>query len=237
MATIWPLFRWILTLFSVFIAFLCDNFCKKFQIGKEIFQIFFEKNFQSANLKILRWKLLEKFVFCHKILWMLNWKVKFGQNGPKINPKGPEMSIFLPKAKYGHICHENCGHISKNFMAKAIWNMATLAIYGHSWEHCLFCFDEFSNNSGIKKVAKKFRIFAKIEKLNYKYLLCPPVPFNRNLSIETSFNKDQFWYKAPYLLKLTNRDIMHSNLLNNPLKRTFGGRHLNCKILLNDWTK
>ena len=135
MATIWPLFRWILTLFSVFIAFLCDNFCKKFQIGKEIFQIFFEKNFQSANLKILRWKLLEKFVFCHKILWMLNWKVKFGQNGPKINPKGPEMSIFLPKAKYGHICHENCGHISKNFMAKAIWNMATLAIYGHSWEH------------------------------------------------------------------------------------------------------
>ena len=137
MATIWPLFRWILTLFSVFIAFLCDNFCKKFQIWKEIFQIFFEKNFQSANLKILRWKLLEKFVFCHKILWMLNWKVKFGQNGPKINPKGPEMSIFLPKAKYGHICHENCGHISKNFMAKAIWNMATLAIYGHSWEHCL----------------------------------------------------------------------------------------------------
>ena len=136
MATIWPLFRWILTLFSVFIAFLCDNFCKKFQIWKEIFQIFFEKNFQSANLKILRWKLLEKFVFCHKILWMLNWKVKFGQNGPKINPKGPEMSIFLPKAKYGHICHENCGHISKNFMAKAIWNMATLAIYGHSWEHC-----------------------------------------------------------------------------------------------------
>ena len=124
-----------MTLFSVFIAFLCDNFCKKFQIGKEIFQIFFEKNFQSANLKILRWKLLEKFVFCHKILWMLNWKVKFGQNGPKINPKGPEMSIFLPKAKYGHICHENCGHISKNFMAKAIWNMATLAIYGHSWEH------------------------------------------------------------------------------------------------------
>ena len=136
MATIWPLFQWILTLFSVFIAFLCDNFCKKFQIWKEIFQIFFEKNFQSANLKILRWKLLEKFVFCHKILWMLNWKVKFGQNGPKINPKGPEMSIFLPKAKYGHICHENCGHISKNFMAKAIWNMATLAIYGHSWEHC-----------------------------------------------------------------------------------------------------
>ena len=28
------------------------------------------------------------------------------------------------------------GHEPKNFMAKAIWNMATLAIYGHSWEHC-----------------------------------------------------------------------------------------------------
>ena len=165
MATIWPLFRWILTLFSVFIAFLCDNFCKKFQIGKEIFQIFFEKNFQSANLKILRWKLLEKFVFCHKILWMLNWKVKFGQNGPKINPKGPEMSIFLPKAKYGHICHENCGHISKNFMAKAIWNMATLAIYGQSWEHWLWWFLKYQKtntpsprfNSKITQVYKKFR--------------------------------------------------------------------------------
>ena len=121
-------------IFSFYCIFMWQ-FLQKFQIRNEIFQIVFEKNFQIANLKILRWKLLEKFVFCHKILWMLNWKVKFGQNGPKINPKGPEMSIFLPKAKYGHICHENCGHISKNFMAKAIWNMATLAIYGHSWEH------------------------------------------------------------------------------------------------------
>ena len=100
----------------------------------------------------------------------------------------------------------------------------------------LFLFDDFSN-SGIKKVTKNFRFFAKIEKLNCKYLLCPPVPFNRNLSVERTFERVQFWYKASYLLKLTNRDIVTSILLHKLLKGGFGGCHFEHKILLKYQTK
>ena len=44
------------------------------------------------NLKILRGKDLKKFVICNKHLWMCNCKVKFGQDGPKIDQKWPEIS-------------------------------------------------------------------------------------------------------------------------------------------------
>ena len=125
-------------IFSFYCIFMWQFFSKISNLERNFTNCFY-KNFQSENLKILRWKLLEEFVLCHKILWMLNWKLKFGQNGPKNIQKWPEISKFSAKAKYGHICHENCGHISKNSMAKAIWNMATLAIYGHSWEHWKLC--------------------------------------------------------------------------------------------------
>ena len=124
-------------IFSFYCIFMWQ-FLQKISNWRRNFTNCFLKKFPKCKSENLRWKLLEKFVYCQKVLWMLNWKVKFGQNGPKINQKWPKMSKFLPKAKYGHICHENCGHISKNFMAKAIWNMATLAIYGHSWEHWLY---------------------------------------------------------------------------------------------------
>ena len=101
----WPYFQYLLHFYVIIFAKISNwerNFTKCFL-----------KNFQSAwflpneeNLKILRWKLLEKFVLCHRLSWVLNWKVKFGQNSPKNNQKWPEMSKFFPKAKYGHICHE-----------------------------------------------------------------------------------------------------------------------------------
>ena len=87
------------------------------------------------------------------------------------------------------------------------------------------------SNSGSKKVAKNVRIFAKIEKQNCKYLFCPPVFFNIAMSICTSFIKDKFCYKASYLLKLTNRDILNSILLYKLLKRGFGGLHFEHKII------
>ena len=49
MATIWPRFQWILTLISVFIAFLCDNFCKNFKLKKKFYKIFLEKFPQRFN--------------------------------------------------------------------------------------------------------------------------------------------------------------------------------------------
>ena len=93
------------------------------------------------------------------------------------------------------------------------------------------CFD-LRNNSGFKKVTKFFRVLARIEKLNCKYLFCPSVFVKIDLPDDRSLKKGQFWYKAPYLLKLTNRDMKTSNLLNKPLKRAFGGRHFERKILL-----
>ena len=86
--------------------------------------------------------------------------------------------------------------------------------------------------SAVTKVSKCARIFAKIENLNCKYLFCPPVFFNIAMSICTSFTKNQFWYRAPHLLKLTNRDIKTSNLLYKLLERGFGGRHFEHKFLL-----
>ena len=51
MATIWPRFQWILTLISVFIAFLCDNFCKNFKLEK-----IFYKSFSRKISKVQIWK-------------------------------------------------------------------------------------------------------------------------------------------------------------------------------------
>ena len=101
----------------------------------------------------------------------------------------------------------------------------------------LFWFTDYRSNSGVKKVTKKFRIFANLEKLNLKYLFCPPVFVNITLSISSTFIKDQFSYKAPYLLKLTNRDIKTSNALKKSLKRAFVGRHFDNQILSNGKTK
>ena len=94
-----------------------------------------------------------------------------------------------------------------------------------------------ANNSGFEEVAKKFRNLAKLGKKNCKYLFCPPVFVKIDLLGDRTFKKGQFWYKAPYLLKLTNRDIKTSNSLNKPLKRAFGGRHFDHQILSNGQTK
>ena len=94
-----------------------------------------------------------------------------------------------------------------------------------------------ANNSGFEEVAKKFRNLAKLGKKNCKYLFCPPVFVKIDLLGDRTFKKGQFWYKAPYLLKLTNRDIKTSNSLNKPLKRAFGGRHFEHEFLSKYQTK
>ena len=48
------------------------------------------------------------------------------------------------------------------------------------------------NNAGIKKVTKKFRILAKTQKLNCKYLFCPPVFVKIDLLGDRTFKKGQF---------------------------------------------
>ena len=122
---IWPQYGHFFNEFWPYFQFLLHFYvtiCAKIPNQKRNFTKCFLKNFQSAwflpneeNLKILRLKLLEKFVLCHRLSWMLNWNVKFGQNGPKNNQKWPEMSKFFPKAKYGHICHEKKWPWTKNF--------------------------------------------------------------------------------------------------------------------------
>ena len=55
---------------------------------------------------------------------------------------------------------------------------------------CLHLRTSDDSNAGYKKVAKKVRIFAKVQKIICKYLFCPPVFFNMKLSIDTTFEND-----------------------------------------------
>ena len=48
----------------------------------------------KENLKILKGRVLEKFVLCSKLLWMCNWKAKFGQDGPKLTKNGQKWAKF-----------------------------------------------------------------------------------------------------------------------------------------------
>ena len=62
-----------------------------------------------------------------------------------------------------------------------------------------FCIDLRTNeesNSAVKKVANNLRNLANIEKMNFKYLFCPPVFVRIDMSGDRTFNKVSFWYKA-----------------------------------------